>query len=60
MKASKFLKDRGIKDNGVNSALMEQYAKEKAEEVIQKYTHCQSCGKPLSRDCPRCERLWES
>ena len=21
---------------------------------------CQSCGKPLSRDCPRCKRMWES
>jgi predicted amidophosphoribosyltransferase len=32
-------------------------------EAIKQYAEqfkCQSCGKPLSRDCPRCERLWES
>ena len=35
-----------------------EIARLKAE--VEKQQECQSCGEPLSRDCPRCKRLWES
>ena len=38
--------------------------KEKLIEMVQaaisEYGLCQTCKTPLSRDCPRCQRLWES
>ena len=47
---------RGVYDKATALEAMEQYA----QQVREKYTHCQSCGKLLSRDCPTCKRLWES
>ena len=38
--------------------LRKENARLKAE--VEKQQECQSCGEPLSRDCPRCKRLWES
>ena len=32
----------------------------KAEARWEAAGECQSCGEPLSRDCPRCKGLWES
>ena len=34
---------------------MDEYATEVSRE-----RKCHSCGKPLSNECPRCERLWET
>lgn len=34
--------------------------KDAIRETVEKYTHCCSCGEPLSRKCPRCERIWEN
>jgi len=48
MKAKEFLKERGIEDNGVNSVLMEQYAKEKAVEFVE-WTYI-SCYEPIDVD----------
>ncbi len=30
------------------------------QRVIDEYSKCASCGEPLSRDCERCKKLWES
>jgi len=36
---------------------MEEYSQSQAQKTTR---FCHSCGVPLSNDCPRCERLWES
>jgi len=35
---------------------------EKAQQKDSAYHHnkCNTCGKPMSGDCPNCERLWAS
>jgi hypothetical protein len=33
------------------------------QDVVAAHTsesYCQTCGTPLSRDCPKCRRLWET
>ena len=44
------------------TALIEEHyvSKEGHEAEKKRLLHCGSCGKPLSRDCPRCKHLWET
>lgn len=32
----------------------------KLKREIKELKKCGSCGKPLSRDCPHCKKLWSS
>ena len=35
-------------------------SKEEHEAEIKRLLHCGSCGEPLSRDCPKCQHLWQT
>jgi hypothetical protein len=62
--------DKNIPENSCNAKIYcnSRLAKSNcADEIIalhnqeiEKYTHCASCGIPLSRDCEHCKRLWET
>lgn len=45
----------------LTALISEHYvSKDEHEKMKHNLTHCGSCGKPLSRDCPECKHLWES